>query len=132
MKRALAVLAICASFTALGACAAPASTPVRAGDTLRLEPSAANVKRVRAALHAARSDQDRIEQIRLLASLHARGNPSGMNEAIVGELRTLSESPRRRIARSAIYPLAQAVAADETIEILLRAKRSGQIGRAHV
>lgn len=125
MKSALAILAICASFTALAAPGAAPSTAVRAADTLRLDPTAANVKRVRAALHAARSENDKIDQIRLLATLYSRSNASGMNDAIVSELRALAASPSRRIARSATYPLAQAVGAEETIEILQRAKRAG-------
>jgi hypothetical protein len=125
MKRALATLALCASFGALAAAAAAPASAVRAASALRLDPSAANVKRVRAALRAARSEDELIDQIRLLASLHSRGNASGMNEAIVAELRALAASPSRRIARSATYPLAHAVGAGETIEILLRARRSG-------
>ncbi|UOD29063.1 hypothetical protein INH39_27125 [Massilia violaceinigra] len=125
MKSALAILAICATFTAMAAPGAAPSATARTGDTLRLDPTAANVKRVRAALHAARSENDKIDQIRLLATLYSRSNASGMNDAIVSELRALAGSPSRRVARSATYPLAQAVGADETIEILLRAKRAG-------
>lgn len=135
MKRALAMMAICASFNAL---AAPAAAPLAsahggagaaadtaAGASVRLDPSAANVRRVLAALRAARSEDQKIEQIRLLGALLSRSNASAMNEAIVGELRTLAASPSRRIARSATYPLVHAVGADETIEILLRARRAG-------
>lgn len=125
MKRALAMLAICASCTTLAASAAAPSATARAGDTLRLDPTALKVQRVRAALHAARSEDQKIEQIRLLGSLHSRSNAAGMNDAIVGALRVLAASPSRRIARTAIYPLAQALDADESIAILLRAKRAG-------
>ncbi|MDQ1922016.1 hypothetical protein [Massilia pseudoviolaceinigra] len=123
MKSALAILAIGASLNALAA-AAP-SQAARASALQRMEASAPNVERVRAAVRAAVSEDEQIHQIVLLGGLHTRTNASGMNDAIERDLRALAASPSRRIARSATFPLAQAVGAKEAIEILMRAKRSG-------
>jgi hypothetical protein len=126
MNSALAILAICASFTA--AAAAPAAAPsaaVRAGASLRMEATAANVMQVRAALRAAVSEDEKIPHIHVLGGLYTTDNASGMNEVIERDLRELSASPSRRIARSATFPLAQMVGGEETLEILLRARSTG-------
>ncbi|MDM5181153.1 hypothetical protein PO883_28635 [Massilia sp. DJPM01] len=132
MKSALAILAICASLSALAASAAVPSQAVRASALLRLEANAPNIERVRAAVRAAVSEDEQIHQIHLLGGLHTRSNASGMNDAIVGDLRALAASPSRRIARSATFPLAQAVGAEEAIEILMRARESGLMGGEEV
>ncbi|MDQ1833333.1 hypothetical protein [Massilia scottii] len=126
MKYALTMLALGASLTALAA-AAP-SQAVRASALLRMEASAPNVERMRAAVRAADSEDEQVQQITLLGGLHTRDNASGMNDAIERDLRTLAASPSRRIARSATFPLAQAVGAQEAIEILMRARQTGLMG----
>lgn len=122
MKTALAILALCASFNAH---AAAPSAALRAGTLARMDATAANVRQVRAALRAAVSEDEKIQHIHVLGGLHTPDNASGMNEAIESDLRQLSASPSRRIARSATFPLAQALGGEETIDILLRAKRTG-------
>ncbi|CUI03034.1 hypothetical protein [Massilia antarctica] len=127
MKSALAILAICANLSAPKATAAP-SQAMRAGALLRMEASAPNVERMRSAVRAAVSEDEQVQQITQLGGLHTRDNASGMNDAILADLRVFAASPSRRVARSATFPLAQSVGAEEAIDILMRAKETGLMG----
>lgn len=92
-----------------------------------LEKTAENVKSIRSVLSSKVTNDEKVVLARILGSLYTHDNKTGMNNAIAGDLRGLTYSGQKDVARTATLAFSRMGYFPDSNEVLLYAQKHSLI-----